>query len=432
MTTHFGKLEEFRPETETIVSYLERVDLFFAANDIADGKKVAVFLSTVGGKIYSLLRDLLAPAKPQDKNMAELTTALKNHFQPKSLVIAERFYFHRRNQLSTESIAEYMAELRKLAMHCEFRDYLNDTLRDRLVCGLVNQNIQKKLLSEDRLTLKKAVEIAQGMEAAEANMKKLQVSELVPVNSVQQTAKKSGKNDGGSRSRFFEQSKYQDRDNFSDKPCYRCGIAGHSHYKCRYREAVCRKCHKTGHLAKVCRSRQSQPASLKPVNAVADCLPEEETEFTLFSVGSKRNNPIIATLQVNGCPIDMEVDTGAAVSLVSTSIQKKYFPTKVIEAGDITLTTYTGEQIPVVGKIPVNVSYKEQNKHLYLYVVERDGPCLMGRDWLTEITLDWKRIGLLTSTVSSNVALNQLLDKYSEVFKEGSSTVKYSKRGQDL
>ena len=153
---------------------------------------------------------------------------------------------------------------------------------------------------------------------------------------------------------------------------------------------------------------------------MADCLPEEETEFTLFTVGSKRNNPIIATLQVNGCPIDMEVDTGAAVSLVSTSIQKKYFPTKVIEAGDITLTTYTGEQIPVVGKIPVNVSYKEQNKHLYLYVVERDGPCLMGRDWLTEITLDWKRIGLLTSTVSSNVALNQLLDKYSEVFKEGS------------
>ena len=76
---------------------------------------------------------------------------------------------------------------------------------------------------------------------------------------------------------------------------------------------------------------------------MADYLPEEETEFTLFIVGSKRNNPIIATLQVNGCPIDMEVDTGAAVSLVSTSIQKKYFPTKVIEAGDITLTTYTGE-----------------------------------------------------------------------------------------
>ena len=40
------------------------------------------------------------------------------------------------------------------------------------------------------------------------------------------------------------------------------------------------------------------------------------------------------------------------------------------------------------------------------------------RDWLTEI---WNELGYLcTSTVRSNVTLNQLLDKYSEVFKEGS------------
>jgi len=82
----------------------------------------------VGGKTYSLLRGLLAPAEPQDKNMAELTATLKNHFQPKPLVIAKRFYFHRHNQLSTKSIAEYMAELRKPAMHYKFNDYLNGAL----------------------------------------------------------------------------------------------------------------------------------------------------------------------------------------------------------------------------------------------------------------------------------------------------------------
>ena len=39
MTTHFGKLENFQPETEALVSYFEQVDLFFVVNDIADSKE---------------------------------------------------------------------------------------------------------------------------------------------------------------------------------------------------------------------------------------------------------------------------------------------------------------------------------------------------------------------------------------------------------
>ena len=142
----YGKLSEFHPEAESISAYLERVELFFTANSIADDKKVAVFLSVIGGKTYSLLRDLLAPEKPQDKSLSVLFKKLKEHYEPKPLVIAERFYFHRRDQGANESIAEYIAELRRLATNCEFGEYLNDALRDRLVCGLRNTGIQKRLL----------------------------------------------------------------------------------------------------------------------------------------------------------------------------------------------------------------------------------------------------------------------------------------------
>ena len=117
--------------------------------------------------------------------MEQITTALQSHFQPKALVIPKRFNFHRHNQLLNESIAEYMAELRRVATHCEFRDYLNDALLDQLLCGLQNQNIQNKLLSEDHLILMKILEITQGMEAAEANMKKLRSSELTQVTVMQ-------------------------------------------------------------------------------------------------------------------------------------------------------------------------------------------------------------------------------------------------------
>ena len=113
-----GNLKEFQPENELFSSYLERVELFFNANDIVDEKKVAVFLSVVGSKTYSLLRNLLAPDLPSTKTLAALVGTLKNHFEPKPLVIAERFHFHQRTQNVGESIAEYIAELRRLTTYC--------------------------------------------------------------------------------------------------------------------------------------------------------------------------------------------------------------------------------------------------------------------------------------------------------------------------
>ena len=231
----------------------------------------------------------------------------------------------------------------------------------------------------------KALEIAQGMEATETNMKKLQGSEPTPVNLMQQSTRKPDPTKGG-RWRPPDLAENQEKDKSSRKPCFHCGMAGHSQSKCRYCEVVCRKCHKTGHLAKVCRNKQP-PVPARPVNTVTDCSPEKEAEFTLFTVGPKRNSPITVTLHIDGCPLDMEVDTGATVSVIPISMKEKYFQTVVLEASDIILTTYTGEQIPVVGKIPVNVQYKDQTKNLYLYVVKRDRSCLMGRDWLAEIRL---------------------------------------------
>ena len=104
---------------------------------------VPVFLSVVGAKAYTLLRSLLSPQLPHTRTYEELEDALKQHFQPKPLVITEQFHFHRRNQAMGESIAEYMAELRRLTTYCEFGDYLNQALRDRFVCDLRNEGIQK-------------------------------------------------------------------------------------------------------------------------------------------------------------------------------------------------------------------------------------------------------------------------------------------------
>ena len=64
MATTIGQIQEFQPDNENFSSYIERVQLFFTANDIAEDKKIAVLLSMVGSKNYSLLRSLVAPRNP--------------------------------------------------------------------------------------------------------------------------------------------------------------------------------------------------------------------------------------------------------------------------------------------------------------------------------------------------------------------------------
>ena len=132
-----------------------------------------MFLTLIGSKAYGILRDLVSPAKPAEKTYAQLTKILADHFSPKPVTIAERFRFQQRTQREGESVSEYLAQLRKLTEHCKFSDYLEQALRDTFVAGVRSAAIQRKLLSQEALTLEKALTIAQGMEAADTQSGKL-------------------------------------------------------------------------------------------------------------------------------------------------------------------------------------------------------------------------------------------------------------------
>ena len=79
----YGKLTEFRPGEEEFSAYFECVELYFAANGVAEDKKVPIFLKSIGGTAYGLLRSLTALDKPKDKSLDDLEAKLKAHFEPK-------------------------------------------------------------------------------------------------------------------------------------------------------------------------------------------------------------------------------------------------------------------------------------------------------------------------------------------------------------
>ena len=93
-TTYVGTIGEFESTKEKFTSYIERVNLFLDANSIPEEKKVSTLLTLIGPESYQILRSLLSPALPKDKTFEELVTVLKGHFEPRALIIAERFRFY--------------------------------------------------------------------------------------------------------------------------------------------------------------------------------------------------------------------------------------------------------------------------------------------------------------------------------------------------
>ena len=119
---------------------------YFAANEIPNDKQVPALLAMLEEKAYSLLWNLMTPDDPATKGYDDIVNLYDNHLLPKPLVIAERFRFHRRDQNEGESISVYVAELRKLSEHCDFKANLSEALRDILVCGIKKKHSEKVTL----------------------------------------------------------------------------------------------------------------------------------------------------------------------------------------------------------------------------------------------------------------------------------------------
>ena len=419
MAVH-GTLAAFNPREEDWSEYAERLSFYFAANGITtDAKKRAILLSSVGPTTFRLMRSLVLPASLDSLSYDDLVSKVKNHKEPTPSVIVRRFQLNTRNQRPSESISEYIAVLRKAAEHCNYGESLSEMLRDRLVCGITNSAVQKRLLAEKDLTLEKAVSLAHSVEIAEKGSKDLQTSA---------TAKPTTTPDAD----LFKftpvalPKKSEDKPTEPHKKCYRCG-GKHLAPQCRFKSEQCHSCGKRGHIAKVCQSRpQSKKAQAtrnsQPVHNVTDS--SLDNEYQLFVVHTPNNNPLKTTLLVEGHQLTMEIDTGAAVSLVSEAMVNSSFMKDLpLHPTDVRLRTYTGETVPVLGKLMVKVVKDEASVTLPLLVVKGVGTTLLGRDWLQKLKLDWKNIFSLHSTLS----LQQVLDSHKSVFTDELGTFNKSK-----
>ena len=145
-----SKFETFEPSQETFSCFVQRMKIYFSAQEISVERQKFVFLSALGRKHFTLLANLVSPAEPETRSFDELVEVLTKHFQPTSCIISERYGFHCRCQKPDETITDFVAGLRKLIIRCSYdRGFQETFLRDRFVCGLAYESTRKRLLTED-------------------------------------------------------------------------------------------------------------------------------------------------------------------------------------------------------------------------------------------------------------------------------------------
>ena len=170
--------------------------------------------------------------------------------------------------------------------------------------------------------------------------------------------------------------------------CYRCGKPGHTAMQCSFKEATYHNCGKKGHLARVCRGSKkpskgpgvSRRANVvdKQTSEVEEFHSENSISYTMHHLGNRASLLYKAVVRINQQLVEMEIDTGAAVSIISRENWRALFPRKSLSKASVTLRTYTAQPIALVGQVDVEVHYRSYKGILKLYVVEGNGPTLLG------------------------------------------------------
>ena len=327
------------------------------------------FLASMGPDCYAILDNLCGAQTPEDCTLPDLENMLKTHFRPACNKRTERDKFHSRKQLPLESVAEFAVALGQLAKTCVFADYMDEALQTQLINNVRSPRIKEKI-EDGADNFHALVERANRYEFQQTQQTH---SDLPAVN----FSRKQGKNPAKHQKHAPPK---QERPQKDKKPR---GISD----KLDFSIVRCFNCNNYGHFASQCRKPVRRKQDVKYVEA--DSVPDSPTHcVNLYRLEGPKGFPahLMVPVTINGVPIEMEVDTGAKVSLIGKNIFYQYFSNQSLWS---TGHLVWGTPLPMMGESTATVCYKDQRARLTVCVVNQDFPALFWLPWMKYIQLDW-------------------------------------------
>ena len=358
-------------------------------------EKVNYLMTYIGDKgreIYGTLTwapatghgDNAVPA--ENDTLAGVYAKYDAYVAPKRNCIRATVTFNRRKQESTERFDNFVTSLKVLVKDCGYGATEDRMVRDAIVLRSLHPQVQEKCLEKgDELTLEMAINLGQNHEVSHESMKVIN-EEDSKVNVVKHNISKNGQKNRDRKYEDREMSKSWHKSHFkkrekidiSSARCPRCGYKpNHPKSKCPARDEVCRTCKLKGHYAKVCRNKTY---NIEEVSTYSSDESDSSKEYAhlIHSVSQKGAGDWWENIMIDGVKARVQIDTGAAQSLLSYELFKTLKTRDKLAKSDKKFKSYTDHRIEPIGCLTVTTSYKERSAEVKFYVVKSTISLLSG------------------------------------------------------
>lgn len=322
----------------------------------------------------------------KEATYSEINASLEELYSKQVLPWVERQKFRFAHMEEGETVQKYFHRLKELAKLCKFAN-VDEWVRIHLVTGLRKEIFEKLCNKPDTMTLQEALTACTAAEFKVSNVEAIKNETTFHV-SLNRRAK----------DRLGPHPKFKTQNTKKTNECYKC-LGEHPVVDCPYGEYTCNRCKNKGHLKRACKSKariDSRAASNSNKKWTTTKKVNEETESDDESSGGSRgsvkhlkaNNgvstePIMLHVKIENVKLRLELDTGSRYNLLTKRTYEKYFAqTPLIAVRNTTLTSYTQNEVDIVGKCEMSVRHQNKVKQVNFMVVDKVMSSLLGREFM--------------------------------------------------
>lgn len=327
-----------------------------------EATQCAIFLHTIGEEALEVY-DTFSFTEEQKDKLVPIIEKFEAYCSPKKNTTYERYIFNSCTQ-NGRTIDAFVTDLRSKAKTCEFGDLQDSLIRDRIVCGIDDNNTRERLLRNNALTLEKAIDAVRAAETSKTQTQELNnsVEAAALTNDRRLTNPKHPVK--GTRSGYRRSS-----------PCIRCGT-NHDLGQCPAFGQTCLKCQGKNHYAKMCFSKKPKDPNPQKLHDVQQTDPNEDSSPDDLFIGEidalnkPPGNELFVALQVNGEDIRFKIDTGAQCNVIPEHTFAKFAIKPALRRTNTKLTAYGGTRVPIKGKCQMTTKLGSKAIDAEFYVVE--------------------------------------------------------------
>lgn len=163
-------IEPFR-KGNSFTEWAERLDYFFIVNKVPEADKKAHFIALSGPSVYTELKLVFPNGLLNTATYNEVISKLKARFDKIDSDLIQRLKFNGRIQQPNESLEDFVLALKLQAEFCSFGTFKESAIVDRIISGVRDVELRKKLINENMPTLEATERFLATWEMADNNAK---------------------------------------------------------------------------------------------------------------------------------------------------------------------------------------------------------------------------------------------------------------------